>query len=741
MKQILKSTISLMLVTLFLLSAAACGVTVSPTTTDNGSSNKPSVSQATNYGVGYGYDVINSPYFYSSQVKKSSILDLSKAANLIEKTQESSSKSGSIYAETISDYAAQYEEKLGLGMKMDADFSAFTNGLGMSFDIDLETFTDTTFKSTEHQIFYTYYDNVNSFYIEMKNYSVDTLRAMLSEQFRAAINRETSETKSLNDQELAAYLFNTFGTHLITGVQLGGRIEYSYLINTTSSENASDIKVALQSKFGAQYAGVNGEFNLEASTDLNEKLSRQGVEKSITIRRFGGSSVGLWTEEQIIANYADWAKSLNDERYMNAVGIAPQGAIALWSILPDEPKYASLVTEMQNFFHLNGLKVYENNIEKYLPISSDTIVVDLLPCYDNVKKTVDYSKLKHPFFNQQTGVFEINGSENGETVNKYVFRGGYGLQDDLGRTIDVILNNFALKVYAEHDITIELKNMAFSAPDGKAAIDMPDTVMDKSGTVTLILSGNTEIYGGKGTDTAKDGVYAIRLRKAVIKIEDPVLIKGGDGIKGGNGFYGITAEELTIDLPNEGASTRPYLTVIGGNGGGGEGYGANGGNGERAIAANVVVINNIFSDENSVVLRGGNGGDGTDGKDGANGVDAEWFGPSATNGENGGNGGNGGNGAPAMIGESFSFYGTGKVLLFGGNGGKAGNGGDGGNGGKPVVPTVTTSGGNGGKAGKCGQAGFGINVHVMAGLDLIVDQDGEYFEGAKDGKNGTGKSA
>lgn len=727
-----------LLLALLLVTATSCGIDA--TTTDNGG--KPSVNQATNYGIGYGYDVINSPYFYSSQVKKSSILDLSKAAGLIEKTQESSSKSGSIYAESISDYASQYEEKIGLGMKMDADFSAFTQGLGMSFDIDLETFTNTTFKSTEHQIFYTYYDNVNSYYVEMKNYSIDSLRAMLSKQFVAAINRETSETRNLNDQELAAYLFSTFGTHLITGVQLGGRIEYSYLINTTSSESAADIKIALQSKFGAQYSGVEGEFNLDVSTELNEKLSKEGVEKSITIRRFGGESVGLWTEEQIIANYADWAKSLNDERYMNAVGIAPQGVVSLWSVIPDDPKYTSLVTEMQNFFHLNGLKVYESNIEKYLPIASDTIVVDMLPCYDNINKTVDYTKLKHPFFHAETGVFEINGSEGGEVINKYIFRGGYGVQDDLGRTIDVILKDFSLLVYAEHDITIELQNMAFSAPAGQAAITMPMHLLEKQGTVTIVLSGETKIYGGDGNKKGMAGGAAILLQKLQLDVKEPAYIQGGKGGFGADGNFGIAAEELTINFPQESLFDGTYLTVLGGNGGNGTGYGAHGGNGAAAIAGTYMTVNNLASDKGTMIVRGGNGGNGVSGEDGDDGRDATLgIGTSATDGEDGGDGGNGGNGARALMLLKMYLNGSGKFFIYGGNGGKAGNGGDGGDGGQPMVWGVTTDGGRGGSKGQYGFAGFGVNVEYVTENVTVVDEDGQSFDTAVNGKNGTGRKA
>ena len=735
MKRFSLFALSLLLV-FVMLTATACGL---PATTEN--TGKPSANQATNYGIGYGYDVINSPYFYSSQVKKSSILDLNKAAALIEKTQESSSKSGSIYAESISDYASQYEEKLGLGMKLDADFSAFTQGLGMSFDIDLETFTNTTFKSTEHQIFYTYYDNVNSYYVEMKNYSIDSLRAMLSDQFMAAINRETSETKDLNDQELAAYLFATFGTHLITGVQLGGRIEYSYLINTTSSESASEIKIALQSKFGAKYSGVEGEFNLDASTVLNEKLSKEGVEKSITIRRFGGESVGLWTEEQIIANYAEWAKSLNDERYMNAVGIAPQGVVSLWSVIPNDPKYTALVTEMQNFFHLNGLAVYESNIEKYLPVASDTIVVDLMPCYDNINKTVDYSKLKHPFFHQDTGVFEINGSEGGEVINKYIFRGGYGLQDDIGRTIDVILENFSLLVYAEHDITIEFQNMAMKAPTGQAAITMPMHLLGKLGTVTLVLSGETKIYGGDGAAGAEGGA-AIMLHKLQLDIKNPASIQGGNGGARADGNFGSAAEELTINFPAETLYDETYLTVVGGSGGNGASYGESGGNGAAAIAGTYMTVNNLSSDKGTLIVRGGNGGNGANGKNGENGRDATFgIGTSATDGENGTNGGNGGNGARALMLLKMYLNGKGKFFIYGGDGGKAGNGGNGGNGGQPMVWGVTTNGGAGGTKGNRGSAGYGVNVEYVTENVTVVDEDGKIFDTATNGKNGEGRKA
>lgn len=746
MKRIATSALCALLALVFLLTAVACGVTVTPDTGDNGGdSGLPNGTVATNYGIGYGYDVINSPYFYSSQVKKSSILDLDKAMALIQKTQESSSKSGSIYSESIADYASQYEEKIGLGMKMGADFSAFTNGLGLNFDISLDTFKDTTFKSTEHQIFYTYFDNINSFYLEMKNYSIDSLRSMLSAQFLAAINRETSETRNLSDRELAAYLMNQFGTHLITGVQLGGRIEYSYLINTTSSQSANDIKIALQSKFGGNYSVVNGEFNLDASTALNEKLSQQGVEKSITIRRFGGSSVGLWTEEQIMTNYEEWAKSLNDERYMNAVGIAPQGVVALWSILPEDPKYASLVTEMQNFFTLNGLKVYESNIEKYVPVSSDTIVVDLTPCYDNLNKTVDYSKLTHPFFNRATGVFSINGMEGGEPVNKYIFRGAYGLQDDTGRTIDVVLPNFALEIYSEHDIEIELKNMAFRAPEGKHALASREDGNVENIKVHLTLSGNTEIYGGDGGKTSIDGGAAIAIHNLTLDIEAPVKIRGGNGGvndgRGGDGGGGLGAVNLTINLPYEQAVNVTYLDIKGGDGeNAADGNGANGGNGGNALGAQFLTINNLYSGfEFAALIEGGKGGNGGVGKAGANGTDAAWFGASATDGQPGEKGGKGGDGGTALLCETLTLKGIKPIFLRGGNSGKGGNGGKGGDGGKPVVPTVKTSGGNGGTGGDSGAAGDALIGTVAEGESLIGSANGVALGKGGSGQAGTGK--
>ncbi len=304
---------------------------------DGGSSEDAGlINKATNFGIGYGYDVLNSPYFESGQVKKrNSILNLDAARKLIEKTQQSSSTSGSVYGKSVEEYAKNYQKRVGISMDTSADFAVYSVSVGLSFGVSGSGFFEQKVSKNEQQMFYTYFDDINTYYLEMKNYNLDTLRGMLSDFFIKDVNRESSETKDMTDEELAKYLMATYGTHLITGVQMGGRLEFSYVISTSNSEVYEQLQTSLDIKFKG---GVGGIFNIGVEGSEEEKveelLSSENVRSEATIRRFGGMSTGLWTYEELQANYKEWANSLNEDRHQNAVGIAPDGMVALWNLIP-----------------------------------------------------------------------------------------------------------------------------------------------------------------------------------------------------------------------------------------------------------------------------------------------------------------------------------------------------------------------------------------------------------------------
>lgn len=677
------------------------------------------ISSATDYGIGYGYNIIEDEYFSSSKVSTASILDLNEAANFIRKTQESTSLSKGIYAESIEEYARNYSSKIGANFELSGGFSAFSASLNLAFD----TNQISNFSSKERQVYYTYFDNVGTYYYRMRNYNIDTLRGMLSDIFLNDLNRRSSATKNLkSDEELAQYLIDTYGTHLITGVQLGGRIEYSYLISTSDISTFNSLESALSAKFSAGVAGIVSGGAGASASELDECLKNHSVTRSaVTIRSYGGASVGMWNEATLNQNYTAWAKSLNREEYMNAVGLAPNGMVALWSLIPDTEQYHSLILTMETLFEKQGLAAYNNTIEKYTSHKREdiekthTITIDLSEGYesttDSTGKTVDsFNKenIFHDNFNKEYGLFTLTGAYDGIEVDHYIVKGKLGLPGKDGHIIRNIIDGISFQISSEHDIAVEFQNIAFRSAIGFPAV-YTDNSENKNIKVTIMTGGEVEIYGSDEINGAPaQPAVQIDAAECVFNVSGPLLLAGGDASALSDGADGIIAKMLMI----EGGVTNS-ITVRGGNGVNGK-DGKDGTKGEDGT--------NVSRDDREARSGkvGANGEDGMNGTNGGNAalvselkinsVTITFVGGSGGNGGNGGHGGNGGNGSGGFYVFLTAYYHAGH----GGNGGNGGNGGCGGRGGSAVELNDPAKGKiliNGGNiifnTGKCGNGGDG----------------------------------
>lgn len=698
---------------------------------DDQNPSKPSeISIATDYGIGYGYNVINSPYFESGEVKKTSILNLSKASEYIRTTNQSNSLSGGIYAESIEDYTNNFSQKLNIGFDISGGWSVFSSSLNISFDINQLS----KFSSSDKQVYYSYFDNINAYYYEMKNYNIDVLRSMLSDLFLAALNRQTSSTRNLSDEALAYYLIDNFGTHLITGIQMGGRIEYSYLLNTSDMDVYNNLEWALNTKFSAGVTGiVSGSVTDNVQGKVEETLHSSNVRSTTTIRTFGGAHYGLWNEEQLKENYGKWVESLNDDSNLNAVGIAPDGMVALWSLLPEEEQYKNIALEMEAIFERTGLAAYNGNIEKYHSYiqedveSTGVVEVNLKDYYkytSNSNTAIALQGFYDEFYDDTTGIFTLYGSKGGNIVNTYKIIGNYGGYNSQGQVIRTVIKGLSFRIFSEHDITIEFENMAFIASAGNPAIYSADQTENKNITITLVGSGIENVFYGCEQTANKASSPAINIDVAKL------IITGNSSINA----YGGTGKD--------GAVVDSY------------GSGEDGGDG----AVGMIIGGEVDFDTNSTVtITGGNGGSGHAGSSGANGVSSSSYGVKGGNGGNGGYGGDGGRGAQGLvmtIGGKISVL-SGNVSVRNGNGGNGGDGGAGGNGGNGYKGRVSlksktsdwdngSAGGDGGNGGWGGDGGSAVtekrlswNLSITTGASF-TETVGRYGNGGKGGKGGNG---
>lgn len=628
------------------------------------------------YGIGYGYDLANSEYYNVAARKLVSPLDLALLAPYVGKTTFSIASSDYAMGETVEDYMRSYNTQIGMSMSAEGQYKCFSAGMKNSFNASLSA------KKAGHsyQSFFTYFYNVIDDAYAIQNRTPEDLRGMLSANFKNDLDRATPETERLNDEQLAKYIIETYGTHVVTGVMLGGRLECSYHITSTTQKGCLDAMMALETQASG---GISGIFSANTSLDVKTEVSlSDSVENKqivLKVKPFGGANYSFGNLDELEENRAAWVESLNDEKNRNAVGLLSDGLLPIFALVPEQ--YVEIREALESIYKATIDEAYQSTIAKY-SLSSDTEFIDLSEHYAPTVPTVDMAtEFKHTLY--QNGIFHVKGKsgENNE-IKKYIFHGLYEAENHQGDICRTMLKNFVIQIDSNHDIEIVLENVSFASPDELPVIRLNPTERQNI-TVTLTCNGESILIGGNGKDATEagqnggDGASAIDFSAS----QNAKLVVGGDGtltIVGGNGGNGMNG--------NDGESqSKANASTDGANGGDGT-AGSNGGHGAAAIVTSTV---NVLS--GNPTLKGGNGGRGGDGGNGGDGGDggdgkvhAEkvWVikdacsGMDAGNGGNGGQGGNGGIGGRGATAVSASL--SGECVLENGVNGADGKGGDGG---------------------------------------------------------------
>ncbi len=706
------------------------------------------------YGIGFGYDLANSEYYNVEAVKGVSPLDLNLLAPYIGKATFSIASSDYAMGETVEDYMRSYNTQIGMSMSAEGQYKCFTAGMKNSFNASLSAQK----AGHAYQSFFTYFYNVVDDAYKIQNRTPADLRGMLSTNFINDLDRATPETARLTDDQLARYIIDVYGTHLVTGVLLGGRLECSYHITSTTQKGCLDAMMELETQASA---GISGMFSANTSLDvktevsLSESVSNRQV--VLKVKPFGGANIALGTLKELEENRSAWVDSLNDEKNRNAVGLLSDGLLPIFSLVPTDEKYDGVRAALESIFYATVDEAYQSTIAKY-SLLSDTQFIDLSEYYSPVITEQDMTqKFNHTLY--QDGIFHVKGKsgENNE-IKKYVFHGLYEAENHQGDICRTMLKNFTIQVDSNHDIEIVLENVSFTAADGLPVIRLNPTEKQNI-TVTLTVNGESILIGGNGKDATEagqnggDGASAIDFSssanaKLVIDGNGTLTAIGGNG---GDGYNGADGENGT-NATSTSTTAEPGKTGQ---------AGGNGGNGGNAIYAAEVTAKNGF-----LLLYGGVGGDGANGGNGGNGGNGKaGTDGSPTNGGHGGNGGNGGSGGNGGIsgngitGTAYIENASVTVTIYSnGAGGNGGNGGVGGNGGSAGSKTPflgighgssgtagnAGSGGNGGAGGTSGFtatdiAGFSngnLTVKAIFNNSSMVGYGGDGNKGGKGGNTG-----
>lgn len=350
-------------------------------------------------------------------------------------------------------------------------------------------------------------------------------------------------------------------------------------------------------------------------------------------------------------------------------------------------------------------------------IKENTVIVDMSNCYQYSGSTLN--NFTHPYFDNKTNTFTAYGSMDSKAVTCYKFIGRYGLMDDKGRTIKKELSGLSIRLFTEHDITLEFENMSFIGKLGEPVIAATN---DFNGCYNLTIKSSgikNKITARNGEEFGQNGCNAIELPEwnIIVNGSSPLEVLGGHGMSGADGKNGAAGAKGS-DAHNKHAGT-------GGNGGNGT-NGQDGGSGGVAITALQI---DIYCD---ATFRGGNGAyggkagnAGTGGKGGTCWANAGGAHGGAGNGGDAGRPGIGGNGGDAGISVLCKQLNVinGTTTLFNGDGGDAGSpgapakGGDGGDAKKWGLYCAWSGGGGSGSIAVDGSNGGNSYTVINASVD------------------------
>ncbi len=321
-------------------------------------------------GIGYGYDVIKRPYYDSSEKTREMILDAEKLK--IDFIVKVKNKENTVTGETTGSNQEEYINNNAKNLEIPVNCSIdgkqiplFSTGLAFSLS-DSEK-SEVTKK--QHTLYYTYFDYRYPFFYQLIDIP---LIDYLSEGFKNAVEGKNPLTKIYFEKEdwksLAEYIFEHYGTHIITGVQYGGRYEYIYATASNDASTLSSIKKDLGVNFKLELDNIGKtDTNITYNTEVYKTLSRSDIFKTFTLKISGGDSY-LDTSDITFDNtavmksvHSEWINSLSKEEV--AVGLTNYGFTGIWNIIPESQSSKNIKEALENLYNELAIKTYEEALK------------------------------------------------------------------------------------------------------------------------------------------------------------------------------------------------------------------------------------------------------------------------------------------------------------------------------------------------------------------------------------------
>lgn len=298
--------------------------------------------------LGYGYDVTGL-YCHPSGVR-ANVIDIVKfienESSRFERKVGSSSDTKVVAAENAMEYCSKLTAKLDLDVTYK---KVFSGALSLKFDYKNSCSSKYSFAS---------------FFLIMRKAMVSLvadasdLQPYLSAQFLKDISKKSPEA-----------LIHFYGTHVMTNITLGGRLEVLCRSIIEDTNKAYSIEVGVK-------ASVKKIANITTDTSYDESTVTKNKELTVNIETIGGDPSKCMIDSfdytkassDLKSNFASWQNSLSNDN-MTLVDMEKGSLICIADLIPDDPAFAQKKKELAAA------------VDKYLSENQFNMVDEAKPLY------------------------------------------------------------------------------------------------------------------------------------------------------------------------------------------------------------------------------------------------------------------------------------------------------------------------------------------------------------------------
>ena len=282
--------------------------------------------------LGYGYDVTGE--FFTEKSTKFAVIDL-VALQKDHPNRLVVNTSKNVEGKVIGgEYAESYTKELAIQTKTSVGFGLFGGSIKSVFNQTI--------------------DYSSKYSMASYNWKIQHKRVALNADADLLQNYLTREFREDLESKNASYIISRYGTHVLTNIVLGGRLEIIYRSSTLNENRKSTVSAGVT----ASFAKI---FNVKASVDYDMNLALQNSEQKMTYRVIGGlpetcppATLDLTPGVYPTIDISTWVNSCTSER-MDFIDAEPGSLIPIYKFVKDPVKRAEVESAYNKYISENGL--------------------------------------------------------------------------------------------------------------------------------------------------------------------------------------------------------------------------------------------------------------------------------------------------------------------------------------------------------------------------------------------------